>query len=102
MSRTDNRPTPTELILALAASFPCLVDKIAHYHPKEFEADEFHKLIGPWSSGEKLCALFILNVWNPGYAKSKGWKFDLFDFAAGCDFENKEALIRWLEHPLWP
>lgn len=87
-------------IIALAASFPCLEDKVAGM--TSFDADEWMERSGPWSSGEKRCALFIVNVWNPGYAKSQGWDFNLFDFAGGVDIDNRAALLAWMIDPVWP
>lgn len=87
-------------ILALAASFPCLEHKVVGM--TKFDADEWMKRSGPWSSGEKRCALFIVNVWNPGYAKSEGWHFDLFDFIGGVDTDNRKALLMWCIDPVWP
>ena len=94
--------TATQTILALARTFPCLEVKLRHYNPEQFDADEFHAMIGPWSSGERLCALFILNVWNPGYAKSQRWTFNLFDFVGTADPDNRQALLDWIQTPIWP
>ena len=69
--------SPTQ-ITQLIRSFPCLRSKLPNYAPEPFDPDAFHELIGPWSHGERLCALFILNVWNPLYAKVQGWQFNLF------------------------
>lgn len=94
--------TPGEYILALARSFPCLRHKLVGWKPEKFDADVLYKCSGPWSSGEKLCVLFVLNVWNPGYAKSQGWTFNLFDFVGTADIGNRAALQAWIDRPHWP
>ncbi len=94
--------TPTHKILALIHSIPCLHEKLHDYYPDRFDADAFHRLTGPWSSGEKLCAIFVLNVWNPNGANSKGWHFNLFDFIGTADWDNKQAIIEWMLNPIWP
>jgi hypothetical protein len=94
--------TSTSYILDLARSFPALERKLNHYHPDRFDADEFHAMTRGWSTGERHLAMFILNVWNPGYAESKGWNFDFIAFVAMADGENKEALAGWLQHPYFP
>jgi hypothetical protein len=94
--------TPTAQILELIASFPCLRNKVRHYQPIQFDADHFWKLFAGASHGERLCALFILNIWNPGYAVSQGWRFDLFEFIGCADGGNRSALIAWMENPFWP
>lgn len=97
-------PTPDEYILALIRSFPCLAIKVRRWIDRttEFDPDEFHQLFECASTGEVLCALFILNVWNPGYAARKGWKFDLIDFIGCADDGNRRALLNWIAHPYWP
>jgi hypothetical protein len=97
-------PTPDEYIFALVRSFPCLAIKVRRWldHTTEFNADEFHGLFDCASTGEVLCALFILNVWNPGYADLKGWNFDLFKFIGCADDGNRKALFNWIARPYWP
>jgi hypothetical protein len=95
-------PTPTLLILTLARTFPCLFSKLAGYNPTEFDPDAFHSMIAPWSHGERLCALFVLNVWNPGDARMKGWHFDFIEFMSVADYDNRKALLEWMDYPLWP
>ncbi|MGD0814301.1 MAG: hypothetical protein ABSA83_11910 [Verrucomicrobiota bacterium] len=99
MNRTINS---TKLILEVARSFPCLRIKLADWHPEKFDADHFCAMMGRWSTGETLCGLFVLNVWNPGYAESRGWTFNMLDFAGTADAGNRAALIHWLERPVWP
>jgi hypothetical protein len=94
--------TSTQYILEIARSFPCLRLKLEDWHPIQFDPDQFFEMMGYWSTGETLCGLFVLNVWNSGYAKSKGWTFNLMDFVGTADGGNKAALIRRLERPMLP
>lgn len=91
-------------ILALARSFPCLRHKIDRLFPegRKFDVDVLMEAARPWSTGEKLCALFVANVWNPGYADSKEWRFDLFDFIGTADSGNRAAFQAWCVAPVWP
>jgi hypothetical protein len=93
---------PTDYILRLARSFPCLRSKIMDYRPAKFDPDAFHALMDAWSHGERLCGLFVLNVWNPVAAKSKGWQFDLMDFVGIVDAGNSLALEAWIRNPIFP
>jgi hypothetical protein len=67
-----------------------------------FDADRFAKKLGVCSTGEEQMVRWILNVWNPGYAKSKGWHFDLFKALDSLDQNNREAICWWLQNPIWP
>jgi hypothetical protein len=96
--------TPDEYIFALIRSFPCLAIKVRQWLDRttEFDPDEFYKLFEGASTGEVLCALFILNVWSSSYADLKDWRFDLFRFMACADSGNREALLGWMANPYWP
>ena len=94
--------TPTEKILAIIRSFPCLRGRFGQWRPKEFKPDEFWKGTAGMSHGELLCAQFILNVWNSHYAQAKGWTFDVIEFASVLDYENRLALLQWMANPIWP
>ncbi len=94
--------TPTETILTLIRSFPCLDRKLKNWNPKTFEPEQFYAMTSGWSHGEQLCADFVLNVWNPGEARTKGWTFDLMEFAGIADPDSRDALLRWLIYPRWP
>jgi hypothetical protein len=100
----EKRPTPNEYIFALIRSFPCLAIKVRPWLARttRFDADEFHSLFDCASTGEIHCALFVLNVWNPGYAESKGWIFELFAFLGCADDGNRRALLNWIARPYWP
>lgn len=92
----------TEKILRIARSFPCLEKKLQNWHPTEFDPDQFYARMDGASHVEGLCALFVLAVWNPADARTKGWEFDLFDFAGAADPGNRRALMEWLANPDWP
>ena len=97
-------PMSDEYIFALIRSFPCLAIKVRRWldHTTEFDADDFYQLFECASTGETHCALFILNVWNPGYAECKGWRFDLFAFLGCADSGNRKAFLDWIANPYWP
>ena len=93
---------PTKTILELARTFPCLDIKLRRWNPREFDSDNFAAMMSGWSHGEKLCGLFVLNVWDPERAKTMGWNFNVFDFVGTSDSESRTALIHWVCHPVWP
>jgi len=98
------RFNPDTYILTLIRTFPCLAVKVRHWLDRttEFDADEFYALFRGASTGEIHCALFILNVWNPGYAELKDWRFDFFAFMGCADDGNRKALLNWIAYPRWP
>jgi hypothetical protein len=96
------RNKPAKTILALIRTFPCLEKKLRDWKPTDFDPDKLWPMMDGWSHGEILCGIFILNVWNPGYAKQKGWEFDVFDFTGVADDENRQAFTRWVHNPVWP
>lgn len=67
-----------------------------------FDPDKFAAKLGVLSSGERHAALWLLNVWNPTYAKSKGWNFDLFAAFSSLDGENIVGIADWIINPVWP
>lgn len=95
---------PGAYIKALIATFPCLRIKVGSYIESDepFDADAFWNLFVGASHGERLCALFVLNVWNPGYANSQEWDFDLIEFVGSADSGNRKALLNWIANPVWP
>ena len=93
---------PTDKILKLARSFPCLERKLCGWNPAEFDPDRFYRMMSGWSHGEQCCAMFVLNVWCPSDAKAKGWTFDLMEFADVADSEHRMPLMQWLANPEWP
>jgi len=97
-----NDTRPTERILKIARSFPCLERKLRHWHPPVFDPDKFFEMTSGWSHGELLCAAFVLVVWNPINAHEKGWTFDVAEFAGTATYENRQALMAWLMDPAWP
>lgn len=67
-----------------------------------FDADRYAKTIDACSTYTRHMRLFILNVWNPGYAKSKGWTFDLFAALRGLDDNNSRAIAWFCKTSVWP
>jgi hypothetical protein len=94
--------TPTEFILGLARSFPCLETKLRGWNPKIFDADAFHYRTRGWSSSERQSAHFVLTVWNPSYARQRGWTFDLVDAVSLLDSANRTPLLAWIARPYYP
>ena len=95
-------PSPTEYILALARSFPCLKPKLHRWNPANFDADVFHEIIRGWSSSERHAAYFILTVWNPGYARDRGWTFDVVEAVSSLDPVNRAPILAWISRPYYP
>jgi hypothetical protein len=73
-------------------------------HPNEltFDPDLYAETLHQCSDGENYMRLFILNVWNPSYARTKGWTFDLFAATRVLDQNNLEAIGEIIRHPTWP
>jgi hypothetical protein len=69
---------------------------------KTFDPDKFAKRLDVVSTGERHAMLWLLNVWNPTYAKSKGWTFDLFAALSSLDSENSFGIAEWVANPRWP
>jgi hypothetical protein len=86
--------SPTEYMLDLARSFPCLEPKLRWWDPANFDADIFHDMIGGWSSSERQAAHFVLTVWNPGYARDCGWTFDVVEAVSSLDPVNRAPIYR--------
>lgn len=113
-SVADNLPAPTRellrtkgpehYIIALAESFPALRGKIegCGITAENFDVNRLVDYSGPWSTYERTCVMFVVNVWNPGYAESQGWKFDLFDTINGWDKKNRTAFLAWCQSPVLP
>jgi hypothetical protein len=96
------KQTPTEYILALARSFPCLEPKLRWWNPTSFDADVFHDLTRGWSTSERHAAYFILTVWNPGYARDHNWTFDAVDAVSSLDPVNRLPILQWMARPYYP
>jgi hypothetical protein len=94
--------TPSEYILALARSFPCLRSKLLGWKQSGFDADLFHDMMRGWSTSERHAGLFILTVWNPHYACRKRWTFDLVEAVSSLDAVNREPIIEWMLNPFYP
>lgn len=67
-----------------------------------FDPDKFAARLDHYSAGERHMMLWILNVWNPHYARSKGWTFDLFKALDSLDQANRQAIATWMERPIFP
>jgi hypothetical protein len=117
---------PTKQLLRLAASVPVLSRKMRvevsedgkslrffgkpswlQPHPLRqeeltFDAPKFAFDMGVWSDGEQHAALWLLNVWNPGWAKAEGHRFDLFAAVGTLDSFNLNAIAEWMVNPVWP
>lgn len=93
---------PTQKIMGLIRTIPCLSKRYKGWNPEEFDPEAFYSLTIGMSHGEKLCALFILNVWNPSYARQRGWEFDVVEFAGTADAESRSAFLLWMADPVWP
>ncbi len=95
--------SPSDYILALARSFPCLKPKLQWWRSgQNFDANVFHGMIGGWSSSERHAAFFILSVWNPGYAREQGWTFDLVEAVSSLDLVNRAPILAWIATPYYP
>ena len=96
-------PTPDQHIFHLIRSFPCLAKRARPWLDRatEFDPDHFHSQFARASSSEALSALFILNVWNDGYARTKGWSFDLRAFMSNADDGSRAAFLAWMKNPYW-
>lgn len=91
----------TVFICALIRSFPCFADRI-DVTPETWDTDILSDQLGVFSSGERHAALFILCVWNPGYAESQGWKFDVLEAMGVWDLRHRAAFLNWAQNPYWP
>ena len=94
--------SPTEYILALARSFPCLESKLKCWNPSNFDADDFYIMTRGWSTSERHAVSFVLTVWNPGYAQDRQWTFNAVDAVSTLDPVNRVPIIEWMTHPYYP
>jgi hypothetical protein len=96
-------PMAEFIICTLAQTIPVLCHKLGpDWFTKDFDQDHFHESMGGWSTGEQLAGLFLLNVWNHGYAKRKGWHFNLFDAVGTLSNDNLLPMAEWMLAPQWP
>ena len=97
-------PTPDQQILALIRTFPCLSNRSHAWLTRttEFDPEHFHSLFAHACTVEALCARFVLNVWNPHYARAKGWNFDFLTFMIVADPLSLAALLNWMRNPSYP
>lgn len=67
-----------------------------------FSPDIYAKTLGRCSDGEHWMRLWILNVWNPSYARTNGWTFDFFKAFRVLDSGNLEAIAWLCQNPVLP
>jgi hypothetical protein len=82
----------------LVRAFPCLRGKPG---VDPWDAELLDEWATKASSGERLCAAFVLNVWN-GYATWKVGEFDLVKAGGVLDNDNLAAIASWVQHPWFP
>ena len=96
-------PLAELIIVQLIHTIPVLSRKMGpDWSTKDFDAFQFHAALEGWSAGERLAGLFVLNVWNPGLAKSEGWHFNVFDAVGTLGSENILPIALWMANPQWP
>jgi hypothetical protein len=83
-------------------SRPWLIPHPLDKNELTFDADLFAQKLGKCSSGENHCILFLLNVWNDGYARQKDWHFDLFKSLNTLSEDNRNGIAEFLQNPIWP
>jgi hypothetical protein len=93
---------PQTYIFHLGCSFPSLRSRFESMPPGTFDADRLAEELGVLSHGERHAALFLLNVWNPGYARENAWHFDAVEALAVWDEPHRRAFLAWAAHPLFP
>lgn len=81
---------------------PWLVNHALNGTKLTFDPDKFAKTFNTCSTHERHMRIWLVNVWNPSYAQRKGWVFDYFEAMGGLDGENKDCIIKWMQHPVWP
>lgn len=67
-----------------------------------FNADKFAQSLDASGAAERFCKLWLLNVWNPSYARLNGWDFDMITAARVLDGLNLCALGKWFANPIFP
>ena len=91
---------PKAYIVELARSFPCLRHLVSE-DPEQWDVDSFMASRGV-SSGEWIIMQFVAQVWNPSYAKRKGWAFDLVGGFGRIDTKSQSVIVAWASNPRWP
>lgn len=87
-------------ILALARSFPCLAHKLESW--TVWNAVSFERASRPWSHGERVCADFVLTVWNYADAKRARRLFDFCDAVGTLGYRELTPILIWMRDPVWP
>jgi hypothetical protein len=91
--------TQEQKMAAFASQFPALRGKPG-VHP--WDAKKLQRWASTVaSSGERHCAVFCLNVWNP-YHKWRAGRFNLVDACGVLDAGNREPILKWIANPWFP
>ena len=85
-----------EAIARLWMSFPCLSGKPCGGPEGSWDAEAIAERMGVWSTGEQVCARFVLSVWNPRF-----FKFELQDMSSLSEC-NRLPMVDWMLNPWWP
>ena len=85
-----------EAIRDLWCSFECLVGKDMSGPEGSWDTERIAYRMGVWSTGEQVCARFVLSVWNP-----RVFKFELQDMSSLSE-GNRLAMVDWMLNPWWP
>ena len=98
--------TPTQQIIPLIRSFPCLVSKLGEacidmMLMTGFDSDEFAARFRGASSGEVAAAQFIITVWTWNDETPLG-RFTLYGSYASFGNGERAAFAAWAAHPFWP
>jgi hypothetical protein len=81
---------------------PWLVPKFDGSREFTFNPDCYAATLDDCSDYTRHMRLWILNVWNPHYAKKRGWTFDLFAALRGLDSGNVDAIAHHMKLRAWP
>ena len=93
------RPSEQKII-KIAKMFPTLERHVAHL--EEWDVEAFMDWLPRASKGERHAMLFIAVLWNPTYAASQGWEFNIIRAAGEWDQAHHNAFLAWALKPEWP
>lgn len=91
---------PKAYIVELAQSFPS-IQNLVGTDPESWDAERLAKLKG-LSTGERHALLFVLNVWNPAWARASKLHFDVVQAFGSWDSRHQHAFLAWAMNPRWP
>ena len=89
---------PREYIASLASRFPSLNPVT----PGGWDVQSFVEGHEKCSPGPYMAALFVAQVWNPGWAKDNLPAFDLMLAVSSWDGAHRAAFTTWAASPCWP